>query len=227
MISLVTACAGGIDPALPLPAHPPGVTSIYFRDEPLPPDVAATWSKSLPIQASADPRLAAKRIKCRLPFLPEVSRAERLVWADSCMEFSDLGFLLDWADLSVGERAVLVPHPDRKTVAEEYEYVLGQLRARSRYLTSRYAIEPLERERDHFARSHDLSKLPLWAGGVWMFPQSYRSRLFFDSWWEVVQQFSIFDQCAISPLLVEHGIEVVSADVHLYRNAHFTRRPHP
>lgn len=226
MIALATACMGGIDEAAPLPQHPGLVRSVYYCDRSLPGHVAATWSSAVLVAPDGDPRLAAKYRKCQLPRLGEVRGCAAFAWADACMEFRSLDFLEGWARLAGDEKAVVIPHPDRGSVAEEYEYVLAQLKKGNPYLVSRYKVGPLELERDYFARRHDLSKLRLWAGGVWLFPNTSRVRDFFDAWWEIVLRFSTFDQCGFSVLLVEHQIAPVPVNLNLYRNEFFARRPH-
>lgn len=226
MIALATACMGGIDEPASLPQHPGLVRSVYYCDRPLLDHVAATWSSAVLVASDDEPRLAAKYCKCQLPRLEEVRGCGAVAWADACMEFRSLEFLEDWAWLAGDEKAVVIPHPDRTSVAEEYEYVLAQLKRGNPYLASRYKTGPLELERDYFARRHDLSKLRLWAGGVWLFPNTSRVRYFFDAWWEIVLRFSIFDQCALSALLVEHELEPAPVSLNLYRNEYFARRPH-
>lgn len=232
-IVLVTANVGAIDPPLGLPGHD-GVDAIYYTDDERAAP-AVGWDLVVPVAAGRGPsssgRMEAKRYKLQLHRLDEVAGGDYryLAWADACFEFASLDFLREWAELIGGDpaRGVFVPHPDRNTVAEEYDYLERQLAQGNKYLTRRYEPEPLRRERAYFGRVHDLEALPLWAGGIWMLPNTRCARTFLDSWWATVQAYSVFDQAALSPLLAEHGITVEPCRVNLYRNPWWARRAHP
>ena len=224
-IAFVTANMGGLDPLFSMPPCP-GVDAFYYTDlsEGVPPGWAGIF-----VGDGGPRRLLAKRFKCQAHRLAEVQGCRWLAWADACFEFRSLDFLREWADLAGddGARAVFVPHPDRATVAEEYAYVLRQLAAGNKYLGSRYSAEVLRCERAHFSRTHDLERLRLWAGGLWLFRNVPRTHAFLNAWWDCVLRFSIFDQAAISPLLADHGIQPIAFNVNLYSNQHWARRPHP
>lgn len=228
MLALVSANLGGIDPVFPLPPLSPGLRAFYYTGAAgrVPAEVAVTWTSIIPVLPGADPRYEAKFYKCQVHRLRCTAPAEHLVWSDACMRFASLAVVDEMVHLAAGRRAVLVPHPDRATVADEYEYVLRQIARGNRYLASRYDAGALERERDHFARRHNLARLPLWCGGFWLLPRTPEVAAFLDAWWECVNTFSIFDQCAISPLLTEAGVEVAPLHVNIFSNSYFTRVPH-
>ena len=221
-IALVTANMGGIDPPFPLP-EASGVASFYYTDRPGPAPMG--WTK-VPVSAPENPRLASKFFKCQIHRLPETARCAWLAWADASFQFHSLAFLPDWAPVIEEDRALFVPHPDRATVAEEYDYVLRQIAAGNPYLSARYTPGPLERERARFGSRYDLSALPLLSGGMWMLRRGERSDAFLDAWWACVNEFSVFDQAAIPPLLADHGIRPFRLGVNLYKNPHFTRVSH-
>lgn len=224
-IALVTANMGGLDPLFALPPHP-GVDAFYYTDRP--DAVPSGWTGSF-VVGDGNPRLLAKRFKCQAHRLAEVQGCRWLAWADASFEFRSLDFLHAWAALAgdEGACAVLVPHPDRGTVAEEYAYVLRQIAGGNKYLSSRYSAEVLRCERAHFSRTHELEKLRLWAGGMWLFANVPRTHEFLNSWWDCVLRFSILDQTSMSPLLADHGIEPVAFSGNLYDNQHWVRHPHP
>jgi len=225
-VALVTASFGGLDPVLPLPRRKRVRAATYcYTDQP---GVKASgWDVIATQHPALNPRLAAKYYKCQIHRLRAVQGHKWLAWVDACLQLNDLEFLATWANLAGRERAVLVPHPDRKTVAEEYDYILGHLaRGSSPYLSARYDEGTLIAERNHFSREADLGHCPLWAGGVWLLPNVPRVHMFLDDWWRTVNTFSIFDQAAITPLLERHRIEVAPYDVNLFKNEHWARVPH-
>jgi hypothetical protein len=228
-IVLVTANLGGIDTAFPLPRHE-GVDAVYFADFDVPPVVAATWDTVIRVSrpAAGEARLTAKHHKCQIHKPKEIAGYRYLAWADACFRFKSLTFLPELASVigERGTRAAFIPHPDRRTVAEEYAFILDQIVRGNRYLKSRYEVEPLERERRHFAARYDLTQLRLWCGGLWLLPNSPAAWSFLNAWWDVVKAFSIFDQTAITPLLEDAGIEVIPFDVDLYNNSLWERVRH-
>lgn len=226
-VALVSANLGGLDPLHPLPALP-GVRSTYYTDRTDEPVELLGWNRVIHVDAVGGPRLASKLYKCQIYRTADAGDAEWFLWVDACVRIRSLDFVPDLiAELGgSGRRAAFVPHPDRTTVADEYAYVIDGLRRRNRYLTARYTVEAMERERDYFARRHDLGRLPLWCGGLWLLPASFESMRFLDAWWWVVRNLNIFDQCAISPLLVESGIEPVALNHSIYANEYWERVPH-
>lgn len=222
-IALVTANCGGIDPIFPLPAHP-GIDAFYFTDG----DAAGTRWSMISMPKTNAPAMEAKRIKCQIHRLEQVRGYRWLAWADSSFAFGSLDFLFDWRRRAEteGASAVFVPHPHRKTVAEEYAYILKLLDEGNAYLHARYRSEPLWRERAHFAERHDLSTLPMWCGGLWMVKNDPGVHAFLDHWWKTVMDFSTLDQAAISPLLVEHGLKAIPGGADIYQSEHWTRQPH-
>jgi len=223
-IALVTANIGGMDPVFSLPPHP-GIDAFYYAD--LMQEAALGWTRIF-VADGGPRRLLSKRMKCQIHRLEEVRSYRWMAWTDASFEFRSLEFLPDWARAAEaqGADAVFVPHPHRKTVAEEYAYILRLLDEGNEYLTVRYPPEPLRRERAHFAERHDLSALPMWCGGLWMVANGPRVHGFLDAWWQTVNEYSALDQAAISPLLVEHDIKAISADVDIYESPNWKRHAH-
>lgn len=218
---LVSASIGGIDPLRTLPPLPSDVMAMFYTDARIL-EAARSWTRVRHVPPSLNSRLASKWYKCQVYRTESAESATHLVWSDACIKFNSLDFIVPLLD----DRAVFVPHPDRKSVADEYAYVLRQLAQGNPYLSRRYDSEALERERTHFAARHDLERLQLWCGGLWIVPNTPQVHAFLDAWWKVINTFSIFDQAAISPLLVEYGIEVNPLGVSIYKNDLFERVSH-
>ncbi len=231
MLALVSANLGVLDPLHPLPPPPAGldILSTYYTDRPAGAGDLAGWGTVARVKEfRGGPRLASKLYKCQIQHTAFGPDAEWYMWVDACVRIHSLSFVPGLvASLGgSGLRAAFVPHPDRTTVADEYEYVLSSLRRGNQYLSSRYSIDAMEAERDYFARRHNLAGLPLWCGGLWILPASAASWRFLDAWWWTVRNRNIFDQCAISPLLVESGIEPAAFKRSIYGCEFWTRVPH-
>lgn len=224
-VGLVSANFGGIDEPKPLPALPPGLEAHYYTDRPLPAPVHATWTRVTLGPQGINPRLQSKVYKCQVyRFAPG---ADVFVWADASFRFLDLSFLTREAALLGVDEGAFIPHPNRDTVLDEYHYVIRQLQAGNPYLCSRYTIESFEREMAHFRRrGHRLERMPLWSGGLWLLRYGPKVTRFLDAWWKCVQDFSVMDQPAISPLLDEADVKVRALDLNLYRSPFYVHEPH-
>ena len=227
MIALVSANLGGLDPLHALPALA-GVRSTYYTDRADEPIELLGWNRVVKVVPVGGPRLASKLYKCQIHRTVDAEDVTWFLWADACLRFRSLDFVAEMARAigTDGRRAAFVPHPSRRSPGAEFEYILQGLRAGQPYLTARYTVSEIECERDYFARRHDLWKLPLWCGGLWLLARSDRTAAFLDDWWFNVRNRCILDQAVISPLLVEHGIEPVAFKRDVYRNEYWERVAH-
>ena len=235
-IALVTANFGGIDPLRPLPARD-GVDTFYYTDA----DTAAaadeaatrTWTRVIvpgyPRQDFA-PRLRGRYFKHQIHRLDEVQRHRWLIWADSSVQFKDLGvFVRSAAALArrpAKQRVLLVPHPERKTIWEEFRFIQDEMDSGNEYLQLRYARENMPEQMEYFrARGWDL-RAKLWCGTVWMVENSEPIRRAWDAWWDQNLRFGLMDQLSLPVILAAHGIEPQGLDVGLADNPHFSWLPH-
>lgn len=89
---------------------------------------------------------------------------------------------------------IIAKHAIRNTLAEEYEYILEHLN--EPYLSVRYKNEPWEREMEAFADSMD---------AVLVNPRFFaikdHCRPLMQRWWELILEYTIFDQSQITHLL--------------------------
>jgi hypothetical protein len=142
-IALVTAMFGGIDDLKPLPEHS-GIDAFYYTDDAgrsaASSHAAATWTRVIvPDYPRHDfnPRLRGRYFKHQIHRLDEVREHRWLVWADSTLRFDDLGFIAEKAAalsrLPARQRALVVPHPERNTISEEYQFIQGGIEAGNPY----------------------------------------------------------------------------------------------
>src|SRR4051812_42863245 len=99
-IALVTANFGGIDDLKPLPPHD-GIDAFYYTDAAsfaaAAPPAVKTWTQVIvPNYPRHDfnPRLRGRYFKHQIHRLDEVRNHRWLVWADSSLQFHDLGFVM-------------------------------------------------------------------------------------------------------------------------------------
>jgi hypothetical protein len=235
-MALVTANFGGIDDPKPLPPHD-GLDASYFTDASIAdacrPEVKATWTRIVvPNYPRHDfnPRLRGRYFKHQIHRLDETRQARWLVWADSTLQFHDLQFVIERASalarLPERKRLLLVPHPERKTIWEEYRFIQDLIDQGHEYLTQRYASEKMPEQMEDFrARGWDLNSR-LWCGTFWMVENSEIMRRAWDAWWDQNLRFGMMDQLSLPVILKDHGIEPQALDVNLWKNEHFTWVPH-
>lgn len=214
-IALITANFGGIDAVKPLPPHD-GIDAFYYTDEQTccdaPETVAATWTRILiPNYPRHDfgPRLRSRYFKHQIHRLTEGSRHRWLVWSDSSLQFHDLSFLRPWAkrlaDLPPTHRLMLVPHPGRNTVGEEYSFIQSQIQANDEYHRIRYAQEKMTEQIEYFeSRGWNLGAR-LWCGTFWMIERNDLLCRCWDDWWDQNLRYGMMDQLSLPVLLEHHG----------------------
>lgn len=236
VLALVTANFGGIDELKALPPHD-GVDAFYYADCG-PSNEAAlaasrTWTKVVvPNYPRHDfnPRLRARYFKHQIHRLDEVREYRWLVWADSSVLFSDLSFLSTQAArlarLPAHQRVLLVPHPDRETIWDEFQYIEGEIRSGNAYLRLRYEQEKMPEQMEYFrSRGWDL-RAKLWCGTVWMIENSELNRRAWDAWWDQNLRFGMMDQLSLPVILTSFGIEPQALAVPLWKNDHFSYVQH-
>jgi hypothetical protein len=235
-IALVSANFGGIDSIEPVPRLA-GVDTFYYTDEATrartPAKDLQTWTQVLvPDYPRYDfsPRLRAKYFKLQIHRLEEVRRYRWLVWIDSSINMGELDFLLQLRDsLSSqppGDRVVLVPHPHRRTVREEYEYITREMVTGNRYLKDRYEFEKLPEQIADFRRRNWNIDAQLYCGGFWMIENSEHFHRVWDDWWDQNLRYGLMDQLPLGVLLMHHHCTVQQLKVNIYENQYWGIRWH-
>lgn len=235
-IALVTASFGEIDGLKPLPPHP-GVDALFYTDEAgaaaAAREASRTWSRVIVPnypRHDFDSRLRAKYFKLQIHRLDEVRGHRWLAWADSSLEFRDLEFLGQYATrlarLPPNQRLLLVPHPERRTIREEFRYIQSRIEAGDPYLTVRYGKEKMPDQMEYYRARRWNLEAKLWCGGFWMMEDCDLLQKTWNDWWDHNLRFGIMDQLSLSVVLEDNGIEPQDLPVNLWDNAHFTVARH-
>lgn len=230
-IALVTANFGGIDEPKALPAHE-GIDAFYYTDADTaaacPPETARTWTRVVvPNYPRHDfnPRLRGRYFKHQIHRLDEVRDHRWLVWADGTLQFHDLRFVAEraaaLAKLPPRRRVLLVPHPDRNTIWEEFRFIQEKIETGDEYLIQRYSREKMPEQMEYFrSRGWNLGS-KLWCGTFWMMENAEPLRRAWDAWWDQNLRFGMMDQLSLPVILQDHGIEPQALEVKLSQNDHF------
>ncbi|MCP3138347.1 hypothetical protein [Pyxidicoccus xibeiensis] len=231
-LALVTANFGGLDVVKPLPPRF-GIDAFYYTDEATRDatsvEARRTWTRILvPNYPRFDfsPRLRGRYFKHQIHRLDEVRGHRFLVWADASLALHDLDFLREGAKrlakLPPHKRVLLVPHPDRRTIQEEFDFIESQMSKGDEYLRVRYAEEKMREQMEDFrARGWSLQS-PLWCGTIWMMENSELLRSAWDDWWDQNLRFGMMDQLSLHPVLAHRGIEPQPLQINLWNNSHFS-----
>lgn len=91
---------------------------------------------------------------------------------------------------------LITKHPSRKTLGEEYDYVINNLDMP--YLSVRYKDEPWEKEREAFKDSLDA---PLVNPAFFALKYNEATQKLMKEWWDLILKYTIFDQSQITYLL--------------------------
>jgi hypothetical protein len=171
-------------------------------------------------------RLRSRYFKHQIHRLPEMENYRWLAWADSSLLFRDASFLLrkteQLAALPGHQRLALVPHPDRKSVREEYEFIQGRIEQGNEYLTMRYGKEKMTEQMQFFAsRGWNVDAPSLWCGGFWIVENSDLIASCWNAWWDQNIRYGVMDQLALPVLLEQSGLEPQAMDLNIWKNDYF------
>jgi hypothetical protein len=230
-IALVSSNFGGIDAIKPFPAVP-GVDTLYYTDADAladtDPEVVASWGRIIvPDYPRYDfgPRLRAKYFKLQIHRLPETESYRWLAWADSAVQFRDASFLLReterLAPLAPHQRLALVPHPDRNTIREEYEWMEQQVATGgeyAEYLRVRYAQEKITEQMNFFAGRGWNLDAKLWCGTIWLIENNDLITRCWDGWWDQNLRYGIQDQLSLPVMLDVFGLEPQALPLYVWKN---------
>ena len=235
-IAVVSANFGSMDVVKTLPKAPE-VDAFYYTDEAgyssASVEAIASWTRVVvPDYPRSDfnNRLRSRYFKHQIHRLDEVQRHRWLVWADSSLQFMETGFLVEQARrleaLPAQQRVMLIPHPERQTVLEEYEFIKQQIAADNQYLAARYEPERMLEQIRYFEQRGWATDALLYCGGFWMIENSDRCRRCWDDWWDQNLRFGMMDQLSLAPVLRAHNLAPTTLDVNIWSNAHFSFVPH-
>ena len=142
-IALISASFGMVDEIKQLPALN-GLDAYLFTDkeglERIPKKVRNTWTRIIvPDFPRRDfsARLTARYFKHQIQRLEISDKYKYLMWADCSLKFRDLKFITSEVKklkkLKARDRVMMVPHPERKTVYEEYKYITEEIKTGNDY----------------------------------------------------------------------------------------------
>jgi hypothetical protein len=235
-IALVSANFNYFDSVKQLPKSD-GVDSFFYCDEKtratISAEVAASWTRIVvPNYPRYDfePRLRARYFKHQIHRLDEVSDHRWLVWSDSSIRFKETRFLVDQCraleSRVANQRVLVIPHPDRKTVLEEYEYLSAKIQIGSVYHVERYGREKMPEQMAHYSKRGWSVEVPLYCGTLWIIENSDALHRCWDDWWDQNIRFGMMDQLSLPIMLAQHKLEPQLLSVPLQDNEHFTVESH-
>ena len=235
-LALVTANFGGIDAMKAFPVQT-SIDTYYYTDKSVlsraDHSLIASWSRVInPDYPRNDftPRLRGRYFKHQIHRIPEMERYRWLAWADGSVQFRDPSFLLQEAQrlavLAPRQRIALLPHPDRKTVREEYEFILQQIEGGNEYLRLRYATEKMTEQMNFFVSQGWNLDAPLWCGTLWLIENNDLIRRCWDSWWDQNLRYGMMDQLSLPVLLCQFGLEPQEMPLNIYNNIFFEWNTH-
>jgi hypothetical protein len=236
-IALVTANFDGIDDIKVLPLHK-DVDAFYYTDERTlkraDKQAVASWTAVVvPNYPRHDfnSRLRSRYFKHQIHRLDEVQQHQWLTWADGSLQMHALDFMVEAVaqlrPLAPNARMLVVPHPERRTVREEYDYIQGKILQGSKYHRIRYGHEKMTEQMAHYQeRGWDVDAPGLWCGTFWVVENSELFRRCWNDWWDQNIRFGMMDQLSLPVVLRQHGCTPQILNVPLRQNAHFTHAAH-
>lgn len=205
-IAVITAVFGGMDTPKSFAPQSVECDRIFITEEnspfPLP---------NLP------PRLQAKYFKLQAHrAFPEY---DAYVWIDGNIEVTSPDFVKVMTDgLS---RVRIQRHHERQTIKQEIDLIVG---SNNPYLETRYGKQPLKQEYEYYLKQGMSEDAKLYACNI--FAYGRKVKIIVDWWWDLVLQWSWFDQSAFSYL---NWMTACAKPVELgpmFNNPYFILHPH-
>lgn len=186
---LLTANIGGIDIIKPVPPQ-----SVLY-------DYKCYIEAPLPLH-ELNSRMKSRFIKMQHSrFLIN----DIFIWIDGRAEITAPDFVEDMVKRLDHCDMVITKHPQRKTVGEEYEFMLDLMSNGNKYLNGRYDIDVIKKE----SQIIDWA-LPLYACGVFAYKATDKMRSFMNAWFFKTIEYSAWEQCWLSQLIYCDGLKIDS-----------------
>ena len=138
------------------------------------------------------PRLQAKYFK--LQAYRVWPQYDAFVWIDGNIEVTHPDFVRDMTD-GIHRTIRIQRHHERQTIGQEITHILA---SENPYVTVRYGAQPLAQEYDAYLADGMPEDAPLYSCNIFAFDNSIGNMFFFSEWWNLVLQWSWFDQSAFS-----------------------------
>lgn len=181
-IAIVCANIGGIDQVNGIPRQNTPYTFHYYTENNLP----------FPLP-NLNARMRSKYIKIMMHrFLPEY---DAYIWIDGKVEVLTNNFVeLMIKDLP-GNDVCIFRHQERNNPIEEIEFIETHMSQGNKYLLSRYGDQQIGKEKVLFKPNMALYETTLFAR--W---NRTDTNQVFEWWWQLVVEYSCFDQASFSNL---------------------------
>lgn len=136
---------------------------------------------------------------------------DRYMWVDASCALTSGNEVRQWLTILGDHDIALFNHPERKAIAEEYEFIRQKMSEGNRYLTSRYNSEWLD-EQYQFITSEGQPYAPLYASTAFIYDPT---RSIKEAFKEVAFQkfrYHLHDQLALAYALQKYDIDVRAID---------------
>lgn len=183
MTCLLTANIGSIDPIQGMPRQTVDCDFKYYTENNLP----------YPMP-NLDNRLKSKYIKIQSH---KFISCDKMIWIDGRVKIISKSFVEAFTDPLNDHDVVIFRHPERITIGEEMEYIIGNMNKGNHYLLSRYGNQQMEKEYELYKDSNNTG-LPLYACTIFARNVNEKTNAVFNDWWEKCLQYSYFDQTMFS-----------------------------
>lgn len=171
------------------------------------------------------PRLQAKYFKLQPhKVLPDY---DFYIWIDGNIEVTNPDFV--WQMIqnmqTVGRNIKIQRHHERETLGQEIDFILN---SENPYLLARYGNQPLHEELNYYKSvKTDVKNAALYSCNIFCIRNTTQSALSMDKWFDLVLQWSFFDQSAFSFLADIGAFAPVVTDFGpMLNNGYFILHPH-
>jgi hypothetical protein len=142
--------------------------------------------------------------------------ADAYLWVDASRRLVRTDFAA-WMLAQLGEAELAIfRHPQRASVAAEYEFVRGKMAAGNRYLNRRYAGEWLEEQMAAIRADRSFCDRALYASTSFIYRATPSVCAACRDWWHHKSRYLLHDQLALPYVLWRNEVKVVAIDADIY-----------
>ena len=142
--------------------------------------------------------------------------ADAYLWVDASRRLCRPDYAA-WMIEQLGEAELAIfSHPQRTSVAEEYEFVRGKIAKGNRYLTRRYAGEWLREQMEAIRADNAFADRVLYASTSFIYRATPAVCAAFKDWWHHKSRYLLHDQLALPYVLWRQEVKVAAIAADIY-----------
>lgn len=166
-------------------------------------------------------RSMTPRLQARIPKMfawQMVPDYDYYIWIDSSLSFTDKNSIEWFLEKCKGFEMAFFSHPNRKTVQQEYDFVVKKLEEGNNYLTPRYKNEFLSEQMEEIKKDKEFVDDFLIASSAFIYKNTKKNQEMLKEWWYHTSRYTTLEQLSLPYVLKKYNIKFNIIEEHYMRN---------